>query len=96
MVEEPKFKRTAPQEKVASRILPVPPGGPEMATIQESAVRLGIPTLELFKRAYARYGLMFGSESAEADHARWLKYQHQVLYVNKYIRDLERQVAVRP
>lgn len=64
-----------------------------MATIQESAVRLGIPTLELFKRAYARYGLVFGSDSAENDHARWLKYHHEVLYVNKWIRDMERQVV---
>lgn len=64
-----------------------------MPTIEETAVRYGITTLELFKRAYARYGLMFGSDSAENDHARWQKYHHQVLYVNKWLRDQQRQIV---
>lgn len=64
-----------------------------LPTIEETAVRYGITTLELFKRAYARYGLIFGSGSADDDHARWLKYRHEVLYVKKWMRDQQRQIV---
>ncbi len=61
-----------------------------MATVKEHADRLGIPTEEIFRIAYARHGLVYGIGGPAETHARYLQAGVIPAYVARHIRDMER------
>ena len=50
----------------------------------ETAEKLGIDTQELFRRAYAMFGHIYGGPGPVADHSWWKKWNNVPLNVKKY------------
>ena len=61
-----------------------------MATVKEHAEALNISTLELFKIAYGRHGLVYSIGGPEETHKRYLQAGVIPAYVARHICDLER------
>lgn len=59
-------------------------------TAKEHADRLGISTLELFKIAYARHGLVYSIGGPQETHPRYLQAGVIPIYVARYVREMER------
>ena len=62
-------------------------------TAKEHADALGITTLELFKIAYGRHGLIYSIGGPEETHRRYLQAGVIPIYVARHIREMERLVA---
>lgn len=59
--------------------------------VQEAAKHAGVSGLQLFKDAYARYGLIYSIGGPDVSYRSWELHGAVPAYVTRYIKDVARQ-----